>query len=170
MSRVALGIGSNIDRRANIRCAVELLRERFGEVKVSPVYRSRAVGFEGPDFYNLVCIVDTELEIGELQSELRRIETSRGRQRTDERFLSRTLDIDILLFDDADLHDLGYDVPRSEITRYAFVLKPLADLAPTLRHPESGIEFQELWRQLEAREGSSLGRVDWTPDHRENAL
>ncbi len=167
MVRVALGIGSNLDRRRHIQGAVDALAARFGRVSLSPVYRSAAVGFDGPDFFNLVCTIDSDLDIEDLQAELKRIELGQGRERSGKRFESRTLDIDILLYGDAVLHDRGYDIPRGEITRYAFVLKPLADLLPDARHPQSGDDYRSLWQKFSVDDEVKLEDAGWSPGRRE---
>ncbi len=167
MVRIALGIGSNLDRRRHIQGAIDALSERFGALALSPVYRTEAVGFEGPDFFNLVCTMDSDLDVEALQAELKRIELSQGRARTGKRYESRTLDIDILLYGDAVLHDRGYDIPRGEITRYAFVLKPLSDLMPEARHPDSGENYRTLWQRFSGENHAKLEQADWSPGRRE---
>jgi len=164
MVRVALGIGSNVDRRRHVQAAVDALRARFGEVRLSPVYRSRARGFDGPDFYNLAALIDTDLPVEELHRELRAIEDDEGRTRNGARFASRTLDIDILLYGDAVLRADGYNVPRDEILTCAFVLRPLADLVPATVHPETGNTLAEEWCRLgPGDDDSALRREDWSP-------
>lgn len=162
--RVALGIGSNINRRRHIQEAVNALGRRFGSLTLSPVYRSRAVGFEGPDFFNLVAIVDTGLAVDELHDALRAIEAGQGRTRTAGRFSSRSLDIDILLYGDQVLRGKGHDIPRDEILRYPFVLKPLADLLPDERHPELGETYAALWSRFAANHDvAGMSDCEWTP-------
>lgn len=164
MVRVALGIGSNVDRRRHVQAAVDALRARFGEVLLSPVYRSRARGFDGPDFYNLAALIDTDLPVDELHRELRAIEDDEGRTRNGARFASRTLDIDILLYGDEVLRADGYNVPRDEILTCAFVLRPLADLVPATVHPETGNTLAEEWRRFgRVDDDSALRREDWSP-------
>lgn len=138
MTTAYLGLGSNIDAERNIRSAVRALRESFGKVTLSPVYRSIAVGFEGDDFINLVAAVDSETGAYALRDWLRELEDRHGRRRQVPKFSDRVLDIDILLYGDevADSPDL--QLPRPEILRFAHVLKPMADLAPDLRLPGDG--------------------------------
>lgn len=145
MPRVYVGIGSNIDRDANIRKGVRALKQEFGDLVVSRVYESRAYGFKGDNFYNLVAGFDTELSLDELAEKLRAIEYSFGRKREHERFLPRTLDIDILLYGDLVRHDEGHDLPREDIKTYAFVLCPLAEIAGNETHPELGESYSVLW-------------------------
>jgi 2-amino-4-hydroxy-6-hydroxymethyldihydropteridine diphosphokinase len=153
-----VGVGSNIEPYRHIPHAIRLLRERFGEVTVSPVYECPAVGFDGADFLNLVVAFETEAGIPELLRTLRRIESDCGRVRG-ERTASRTMDLDLLLYGNtvADTDELR--LPRADILRYAFVLKPLAEIAPEVRHPTEGRRFAELWAAFEAS-GQPLRRVE----------
>jgi len=145
MPRVYLSIGSNIDRERNIRSSLDALRGQFGELTVSRVYESAAVGFHGAPFYNLAVGFDTKLSLNELARVLDRIERDHGRERGEKRFDSRTLDLDILVYGELVQHDADHDIPRGEITEYAHVLGPLAEIAPDLVHPESGHSIAELW-------------------------
>lgn len=151
MPRVFVGIGSNIDRETSIRAGVTDLGRYFGELQLSSVYESEAVGFEGDVFYNLVAAFDTEESIDEVMANLSRIEEAHGRVRGGERFTSRTLDLDLLLYGDKVETGKGYHVPRDEIPRYAFVLWPLAELAPDMVHPESGVTFSDMWKVFDKR-------------------
>lgn len=153
MTRVYVSIGSNIERESNIRSAVQSLKARFGPLVLSPVYESPPVGFEGNPFYNLVAGFDTDIAVEDLVTELHDIERAHGRTRTSERFAPRTLDLDLLLYGDLIRHDVRVDVPRREILDYAFVLKPLADIAPHQCHPEISKAFSDLEQQHIAREG-----------------
>jgi 2-amino-4-hydroxy-6-hydroxymethyldihydropteridine diphosphokinase len=145
MPRVYLSLGSNIDREKNIRAALAELEARYGDLLVSTVYESEAVGFEGDNFYNLVVGLDTDKSVGELAAELRAIEEAHGRARQAPRFSSRTLDIDILTYGNACGEIDGVRLPRGEILKNAFVLRPLADIAPNDRHPETVRPFAEHW-------------------------
>lgn len=148
-SRVYIGIGSNIEPYRHIPHAIRLLRERFGELRVSPVYACPAVGFNGADFLNLVVGFDTAADIPALLQALRCIESHCGRVRG-ERSASRTLDLDLLLYGDAVMDTGEARLPRADILEYAFVLKPLAEIAPEARHPVDGRTFAELWAAFEA--------------------
>lgn len=153
MPRVYVGIGSNINREVNIRSAVAELRRRFGALRVSTVYESKPIGFEGRRFYNLVVGFDTDEEVHEVARTLRAIEVRHGRMRDTPRFSSRTLDLDLLFYDDLVLNEAhGLELPRREITRYAFVLRPLAELAGGRRHPVDGRSFGELWGNFDKAE------------------
>lgn len=157
-TRVYVGIGSNIEPERHIPHAIRLLRERFGEMRVSPVYECPAVGFDGADFLNLVVGFDSDADIPALQQALRCIESHCGRVRG-ERTASRTMDLDLLLYGDAVYDTPEVYLPRSDIMRYAFVLKPLADIAPNERHPREGRRYAELWAEFDDVD-QPLRRVD----------
>ncbi|MCP4494903.1 MAG: 2-amino-4-hydroxy-6-hydroxymethyldihydropteridine diphosphokinase [Gammaproteobacteria bacterium] len=148
MSKVYVSLGSNMDRLANIEKSVMALREVFGELKLSPVYSSAAVGFDGDDFLNLVVGLESALTVQQVVAKLRGIEDGLGRDRSQPRYSSRPIDLDILMFDDLILDEDGIQIPRNEITRRAFVLKPLQDLIPDQRHPQCGRRFVELWQDM----------------------
>lgn len=154
MARVFLGLGSNIDPRHNLRLAIDELERRFGTLDVSPVYRSSAVGFEGPDFLNLVAALDSNLSPGEILGEIEAIHELAGRERDGDAFSSRPLDIDLLLYDDLVLDDGPVRLPRSDILEYAFVLRPLSVLAPDLVHPVTGRPMSAHWASFSAEPGA----------------
>ncbi|MBZ2190091.1 2-amino-4-hydroxy-6-hydroxymethyldihydropteridine diphosphokinase [Alcanivorax sp. JB21] len=141
---VYLSLGSNIDREHNIRSGLDALAAAFDRVQISPVYESEAVGFDGEAFLNLVARIDTALPVGALAERLREIEAAHGRVRGQKKFSSRTLDIDVLTYGDAVGVIDGVELPRDEILKHAFVLQPLADLAPDERHPVLGKTYTAL--------------------------
>lgn len=159
MARVYLSLGSNIDRESNIRSGLIELERQFGPLLLSPVYESEAVGFDGEPFLNLVAGLDTGLSAGELARRLHDIEVRHGRVRHERKFSSRTLDIDILTRGDAVGEIEGIRLPRGEILKHAFVLRPLADLAPEERHPELGRTYRQLWEESDFS-GQRLWQVD----------
>jgi 2-amino-4-hydroxy-6-hydroxymethyldihydropteridine diphosphokinase len=143
--RAYLSLGSNIDAEHWLAAAVAELRARFGELDISPVYRSAAVGFDGPDFLNLAVAIDSDLAPEALNDWLHALEDRHGRIRGGARYGSRTLDVDIVLYDDLVLSGKGHlKLPRGEL-RHAFVLKPMADIAPSVCHPVDGRTMAELW-------------------------
>jgi 2-amino-4-hydroxy-6-hydroxymethyldihydropteridine diphosphokinase len=150
MTMVYLGLGSNIDREESIRGGLTALKSQYGELQISPVYESKAFGFEGDDFFNLVVGFESELDIDVIETQLKEIEFQSGRKRNDNSFCPRTLDIDLLLYGDliCDKHEL----PRIDISEYAFVLKPLCDIAPELVHPVENKTMSELWNNFDASE------------------
>jgi 2-amino-4-hydroxy-6-hydroxymethyldihydropteridine diphosphokinase len=147
VTQVYISIGSNQQPRKYVAIALEAINTFFSPIELSPVYESVAVGFEGDNFFNLVVGFDTELSLTDLDKKLNQIEQDCGRKRGEERFTSRTMDLDLLLYGDLVRHDDHWDIPRGEITRYAFVLKPLAELVPDFIHPELGLSFLQLWQQ-----------------------
>jgi 2-amino-4-hydroxy-6-hydroxymethyldihydropteridine diphosphokinase len=158
MARVYLSIGSNIDREENIRGGVADLKEQYGEVTLSSVYESESVGFEGDNFYNLVAAINTDAPVEQVSQTLHAIEEAHGRTREGPRFSSRTLDIDLLTYDDLVTRDHGLELPRDEITKNAFVLWPLAEIAAGDRHPVLQQTYGEMWNNFD-KEKQSLWPV-----------
>ncbi|GAB2510562.1 2-amino-4-hydroxy-6-hydroxymethyldihydropteridine diphosphokinase [Microbulbifer agarilyticus] len=149
MAIVYLSLGSNIDREKHLCAAMDALVEAFGDLSMSQVYESEAVGFEGDNFYNLVAAIETDLSVGELALRLRDIEDANGRVRSGPKFSARTLDIDILTYDDVAGDVDGVALPRDEILKNAFVLLPLSEVAPTEVHPVQGKTYQQLWEEYD---------------------
>lgn len=143
--RVWLGLGSNIDAEKHITAGVNTLKALYHQIIVSPVYESDAVGFEGDNFLNLVVGIETAETLDQVTESMKAIEHENGRTREGEKFSSRTLDIDLLTYGDEDLTEMGINIPRHEILLYAFVLKPLADVAPDEKHPHIGLSYKKLW-------------------------
>ena len=148
MARVAVSIGSNLERERNVKDALAALGKTFGELSCSPVYESAAYGFDGPPFYNLVVVFVTPLDVHAVRAKIQAIENLQGREIGEDRSGSRSLDLDLLLYDDAVFHDQGLDVPRREIFEHAYILKPLADLLPAAPHPVTGESFADIWFRL----------------------
>lgn len=145
MARAYLSLGSNLEPERHLPAAIRELREHFGEVSVSPAYRSAAVGFDGAVFVNLALGLDTTLSPEALNDWLHALEDRHGRRRDVPRYSDRTLDLDIVFYDDQVLDGPGHlQIPRNEL-QHAFVLKPIADIAPDFRHPISGRSMAELW-------------------------
>tara|TARA_R110001583_G_scaffold69129_4_gene196207 strand:+ start:9494 stop:9979 length:486 start_codon:yes stop_codon:yes gene_type:complete len=143
VAKVFVGIGSSIDRENNIRLGIKALQVSFGEVSLSPLYESEAVGFTGCHFYNLVVSFNSTLDPQAVIKKLKSIEVQQGRPEKAVKFAPRTLDLDLLLHDQ---HiDSAIDLPRAEILSNAFVLLPLSELAPNLKHPILNETYQRLW-------------------------
>jgi len=145
MSTAWLGLGSNVNAEKNIRAAIGELRAQFETIELSPAYASTAVGFDGDDFINLVARVETNMNPLELRRYLRDLEDRYGRQRDVPKFSDRSLDIDILLYDDLVVRSPVLEIPRAEIVSFAHVLKPLADLDPELIHPTERRTIIAIW-------------------------
>lgn len=150
MVRVYVSIGSNIEPARHVRQALADLRREFGPLIVSPVYASAAVGFDGDDFLNLVVGLDTRDTPEGVAERLHRIEDANGRVRGPERYAARTLDLDALTYGAQSIRSGRLVLPRREITRYAFVLRPLADIAGEELHPELGTTYARLWQEFDA--------------------
>ena len=122
----------------------------YGKLALSSVYESRAVGFNGADFYNMVIGFDTDEEPSDVQRTLRVIETRQGRERVKRRFSNRTLDLDLLSYGKQVVDEPGLSLPRSEILEHAFVLAPLAQIAGEEVHPLANRTYGELWKAFDA--------------------
>ncbi len=150
MAVVFLGIGSNESPEKNLRLAVKELRSRYGELTLSPVYQSDAVGFDGADFLNLVARLQTEDSPLAICDEIELIHNLAGRIRGSDRWESRPLDIDLLLYNDLINDQRPVHVPRDDVLQYSFVLRPLAEIAPDQVHPVTGKTYLEHWQVFDA--------------------
>lgn len=164
MAQVYVSIGSNIDRYRHIASSLDALASHFGELLISPVYESEAVGFDGDHFLNLVVGFDSDLTVGTLSTLLRGIEYDNGRRRDGPKFGPRSLDIDILSYDDAVGNIDGVLLPRDEITTNAFVLLPLTEIAGESLHPSLLLRYKDLWAAYD-QSSQKLWRVnfEWRP-------
>ena len=145
MAKAYLSLGSNQDALQHLARARSELEARFGPALFSPIYRTPAEGFEGADFLNAAAVIESDLDIVELDAWLHALEDAHGRRRDVPRFSDRPLDIDIVFFDELVFRGPGnLQVPRPEL-RHAFVLKPLADIAPDYREPLQGRRLDALW-------------------------
>lgn len=148
MARVYLSLGSNVDPERHLRDALRALRDRFGKVAVSPTYRSAAVGFKGAAFLNNAAAFDCDLAREALREWLHALEDASGRDRSLPRYADRTLDLDVALWCDGE--SCTTDLGREEFER-AYVLAPLADIAPDVRVPFTGESLRDRWRKLSAK-------------------
>ena len=144
-----ISIGSNIDKELHIPASLTALESYFGSLTCSSIYESDAVGFEGDSFYNLIVGFHSYLVVKEVAKLLRQIELDNGRERNSQKFSPRTLDLDLILYDDLIINDGRLQIPRDEIERYAFVLEPLAEIAPDLKHPISQLSYGEIWHNFD---------------------
>lgn len=148
-NRVLVSLGSNINPEHNLKAAVQRLASRFRLRAVSPVYETTPVGkTDQPDFMNAAALVETDLDAAELKQALQAIEQELGRVRTDDKNAPRTIDLDISLFNDQALEVGSRRIPDPDILRHPHIARPLADLAPQLRHPETGQTLQAIAQGL----------------------
>lgn len=145
MADVYVAAGSNVEPEKNLGRALDQLEQAFGELAISPAYRNPAVGFEGADFINLVVRLRSADSPTQLKRTLERLEELCGRPRSAPKWGPRTMDLDILMYDQVVSDEPGLILPRPDLLRRAFMLKPLADLAPELRHPTQHRTIGELW-------------------------
>ncbi|MBU0562756.1 MAG: 2-amino-4-hydroxy-6-hydroxymethyldihydropteridine diphosphokinase [Gammaproteobacteria bacterium] len=145
LTPVMLGLGSNVQRIERLHAGLDALAELLQDMRCSPVFESLAVGYKGDNFYNLVVAGYTDLPLTELDRRLKFVEADNGRYAPDRKGLP--LDIDVLLYGELVGNFHGMLLPRAEILKNAFVLWPLALLAPTVKHPAAGEAFADLWAQ-----------------------
>ena len=158
MNFLHLNIGSNKNRRINIRLALNKLESNFTDITVSSIFESPAEGFVGSNFYNVGVNAKTKNNINEVVGILHDIENSLGRDRSVPKFSSRIIDLDLVLYNDVIDEDLK--VPRRDILKYAFVLAPLAELNPEDIHPQKGISFLNLWKEFQSNKDFELNQYN----------
>jgi len=144
MARIYISIGSNIEKEKYVNLGLSALNEAFESLEASSLYECESVGFDGPVFYNLAVGATTSMSLAQVASLLKDIEYAHGRSPTAKKFEPRTLDLDLLLYDDV-ICDEPAQLPRQEITENAFVLWPLAEIAGSMVHPIIGETYQCLW-------------------------
>jgi len=145
---VYIGIGSNIEPSKNVQQAMTLLARSFPAISFSRIFESASVGFDGNNFLNLVAKFDTQQSIDQVVDVLKQIEHQMGRIRGSKKFCDRRIDIDVLLYGDQ-IMSAPVEVPRGEILENAYVLWPLAELAPDLFHPGSDKNYHQLWQAFD---------------------
>lgn len=146
---VYVAAGSNVEPVESLVKALAALRERFPDLVVSPAYQNAAVGFEGDDFINLAVGFTTRLSLAGLLAELHAVEALCGRGRDEPRWAKRRMDLDVLLYGDLVGEFPGAKLPRPDLVRRAFMLGPLADIAPGALHPTQGLTVAELWSRFD---------------------
>ncbi len=161
MPQVFVAAGSNIAPQEHLALATLALERAFADVHFSPWYRNQALGFEGADFINLVAGFSTQLTVEQLLAELRAIEALCGRPRNAPRWAPRSMDLDVLLYGNLVCQQPGLTLPRPDLLMRAYMLGPLSDIAPHLKHPQTGLTIGEHWRRFDQR-AHPLERV--TPD------
>jgi 2-amino-4-hydroxy-6-hydroxymethyldihydropteridine diphosphokinase len=160
MNAIYLSLGTNINRHHHLTAALDALYDLLGELRISSIYESKSVGFDGSNFFNAVIGAYTHLTITELSEALKFIENENGRVRSGPKFSPRTLDIDILTYADFVGIETGTELPRAEITQNAFVLLPLAEIAPNVIHPQLQKRYIELWNNYD-KQSQHLWPIDF---------
>jgi 2-amino-4-hydroxy-6-hydroxymethyldihydropteridine diphosphokinase len=145
MARAFISIGSNIDPETNVRNAVHRLGSTARVMAISTVYRTEPIGPPGqPWFYNCVVEIETEMAPRELKfTLLRRIESELGRARSSDKFAARTIDLDLILYNELVMTTPDLALPDPDIPKRPFLAIPLHELAPGLILPGSGLRIQE---------------------------
>jgi len=144
-----ISIGSNIDKEIHVPSSINALKKHFQNIICSSLYETEAVGFEGDDFHNLIVQFDSDYDVKAIAKILRQIELDHGRTRDSRKYAARTLDLDLILYGDLIISDGRLQIPRDEIEKYAFVLEPLAEIAPNATHPISHKSYSQLWKKYD---------------------
>jgi 2-amino-4-hydroxy-6-hydroxymethyldihydropteridine diphosphokinase len=149
MPEIFVAAGSNIRPRAHLRQAVKALAAAWPGLRISRAWSNAAVGFAGDDFINLVVAFETDEPLAKVLERLKAVEEASGRERGAKKWAPRTLDLDLLLYGNLIGQFPGATLPRADLAERAYVLGPLAELAPQLRHPLSGETVGELWNRFD---------------------
>ncbi len=150
MARIFISLGSNIEPEQHLQAGLKSLRACFGPLRLSSMYESEAVGFSGTNFLNMVASAETDLNIAAVVAQFKQIEQNHGRLVGAKKFSPRTLDLDLLLYDHV-VCETPVTLPRAEIVNNAFVLWPLAELAPELIHPVVDKSYASLWQEYDKK-------------------
>jgi 2-amino-4-hydroxy-6-hydroxymethyldihydropteridine diphosphokinase len=148
---VYVGLGSNLAPDRHLPLAVRALGQAFGALECSHAYRNPAVGFDGPEFVNLVVRFETGESLPAVVGRLVAIEAELGKDFTAARFASKAVDLDLLLFGRCVFANDRFAVPRATLADEPYHLRPLAELAPHETHPVDGGSFGNLWRACAAQ-------------------
>ena len=144
-----ISIGSNINKDIHIPSSLNSIKKLFGKIICSSLFETEAVGFEGENFHNLIVQFDSPLDARDIAKQLKQIEHEHGRTHDDRKYAARTLDLDLILHGDLILDANNLQIPRDEIERYAFVLEPLAEIAPGFLHPVNHKSYAQLWDEYD---------------------
>jgi 2-amino-4-hydroxy-6-hydroxymethyldihydropteridine diphosphokinase len=152
MPEAFIAVGSNVEPLKNLTLALAELKRSEGPLRISPAYRNKAVGFDGDDFINLVVAFDTNDDVVRVRERLQKIEAVCGRPPNAPKWAARSMDLDILLFGNEIRSEPGLVLPRPDLVRRPYMLKPTADIAPDLVHPTLHRTMRELWNEFEGKE------------------
>jgi 2-amino-4-hydroxy-6-hydroxymethyldihydropteridine diphosphokinase len=147
-TRVFVAAGSNLEPEVHLARACAEIAASWTEMRFSRAYLNKAVGFDGPDFINLVVGFSTTQPLNVVIARLREIETLCGRPRLAPKWASRTMDLDVLLFGDRIEKTADYTLPRPDLLKRPYMLGPLAEIAPDVMHPTEHRTIGELWKSF----------------------
>jgi 2-amino-4-hydroxy-6-hydroxymethyldihydropteridine diphosphokinase len=159
--RVFVAAGSNLEPEKNLARACAEIRHSWHDAVFSRAYRNVAVGFDGPDFINLVLGFTTAQPLDAVIARLRAIETQCGRPRFAPKWASRTMDLDVLLFDDRIEKTADYTLPRPDLLKRPYMLGPMAEIAPDVMHPTANKTIGQLWKEFDG-DGHAMTPVPMT--------
>ncbi|MFT5838512.1 MAG: 2-amino-4-hydroxy-6-hydroxymethyldihydropteridine diphosphokinase [Flavobacteriales bacterium] len=160
---IYISVGSNVDKEKHTKAGLQGMYQAFGELTLSTVFESESVGFEGNNFYNLVIKANTKLSIAKVCLVLKQIEQDNKRQRVEQKFAPRTLDLDLLLYDQQ-VTTQPIELPRPEVLYNAFVLKPMAEIASDETHPIVKKSYANLWQEYDKSQQKLWAiKFDWSP-------
>jgi len=164
MAAVYVAAGSNVEPVANLRRALDVLDAHFAPLRLSRAYRNAAVGFTGDDFVNLVLGFETSLAVDAVLERLHRAEAACGRERQAPKWAPRAMDLDILLYGELVCERPGLVLPRPDLVRRPYMLAPMAEIAPDVRHPTLGLTMGELWQRFDcAAHAMQVVELGWAP-------
>ena len=159
MPEVFVAAGSNVEPVVHLRRALGILASHYPRLRRSRAWRNAAVGFEGEDFVNLVVAFETDEPVHAIIARLHETEAACGRPRDAPRWAPRSMDLDVLLYGDRVSHEPGLTLPRPDLVRRAYMLGPITELAPELRHPTLGLTMRELWEHFD-RDAHPMQEID----------
>lgn len=160
---IYISVGSNVDKEKHTKAGLQGMYQAFGKLTLSSVFESESVGFEGDNFYNLVIKANTTLSIEEVCSVLKQIEQDNKRQRGEQKFAPRTLDLDLLLYGQL-VTTQPITLPRPEVLYNAFVLKPMAEIAADVIHPVVQESYANLWQEYDKSQQKLWAiKFNWSP-------
>jgi len=149
---VYIALGSNRGNKLeHLQLAIDAIFERIGTIrKISKVYETPALGFEGDDFYNACIKIETELKPKKLLRVLKQIEADLGRTtKKSDTYESREIDLDILFYEDETFKDTTLEIPHPHLHKRKFVLQPLCDIAKDFEHPTLNKKVSDLLEECD---------------------
>ena len=159
LTRVFLGLGSNVEREKHLCAGLDALAGFLQGMNCSAVFESQPVGIKSGPFFNLVVSAKTDLPLAELSRRLKLIEADNGRYALDRKGLP--LDIDVLFYGDLEGNFDGLILPRAEILKNAFVLWPLSLIAPDKVHPGVGKTLAQMWEEAQIDQVLAPAAFEW---------